>query len=93
MSGKFLKPAAIADVIKSRERTNSIRKREGLMQHPVRFYVCGCSDECCGGWHSILTDYTIPTADQCVEILREHNNARKSRKRGQKRAAAPGSPS
>lgn len=78
MSGKYLKPGAIVDVIKSQERTNAIQKRNGLTQQPVRFTPCGCPDPDCGGWHTIVMDRTAPTADECIEILREDNMARKS---------------
>lgn len=84
MAGKFLKPEALADFKKSREHTLSRQKREGLEQHPVRFYVCGCSDVGCAGWHSILTDHTVPTAEECEQIIRNDNQ---TRKRGKKPSA------
>lgn len=68
--GKFLERGAIVDVIKSQERTNAIQKREGLSNHPVRFTVCGCPDPKYGGWHTIVTDRQIPTADECEALLR-----------------------
>lgn len=70
MPGKFLKRGAIVDVIKSQERTNAIQKRDGLSKHPVRFTVCGCPDPNCGGWHTIVTDRQVPTADECDALLR-----------------------
>jgi len=70
MPGKFLKRGAIIDVIKSRERTNAIQKRDGLTRHPVRFTVCGCPDPNCGGWHTIVTDRQVPSADECDALLR-----------------------
>ena len=70
MPGKFLKRGAIVDVIKSQERTNAMQKRDGLSKHPVRFTVCGCPDPNCGGWHTIVTDRQVPTADECEVLLR-----------------------
>ena len=40
MSHPFLGRSAIVDIIKSKERTNAIQKREGLTDRPVRFTVC-----------------------------------------------------
>jgi hypothetical protein len=81
MSNPFLGRAAIVDIIKSRERTNAIQKREGLTEHPVRFTVCGCSDPHCGGWHTIETDRKVPTQDECAQILQADSSARKRAKR------------
>jgi hypothetical protein len=77
MVGKFLKRGALVDVKKSAERTNAKVKREGLAQHPVRFTTCGCPDPNCGGWHTIITDRTIPSAEDCIEIIKNDNQARK----------------
>jgi hypothetical protein len=77
MAGKFLKPEALADFKASQAHTHAKQKREGLTQHPVRFYLCGCSDVGCAGWHSIDTHHTIPTAEECAEIIRKDNQARK----------------
>ena len=77
MAGKFLEHGALVDVKKSEERTNALQKREGLTHHPVRFTTCGCPDPNCGGWHTILTDRTIPTPKECDEILMRDNEARK----------------
>ena len=77
MSNPFLGRAAIVDIIKSRERTNAIQKREGLTEHPVRFTVCGCPDPNCGGWHTIETDRKVPTPDECAQILQADSSARK----------------
>lgn len=68
---------AIIDTIKSEERTNSIQKREGLTNHPVRATVCQCSDPNCGAWHDILTDRALPTSEECDEILKQHNKENK----------------
>lgn len=81
MSNPFLGRAAIVDIIKSCERTNAIQKREGLTEHPVRFTVCGCPDPNCGGWHTIETDRQVPTSDECVQILKADNAARKRMRR------------
>ncbi len=81
MTGKFLKRGAIVDVIKSGERTNAIQKRDGLSGHPVRFTTCGCPDPDCGGWHTIDLERTRPTAEDCDEIIRADNKARKEAKR------------
>ena len=77
MTGKFLVRAAIVDLIKSEERTNSLQKRDGLTKHPVRTTKCGCSTPECGGWHNILTDRTIPTAEEADSILKEEKARRK----------------
>lgn len=80
MSRPFLSRSAIADVIKSQERTNAIQKRDGLTGHPIRFTVCGCPDPNCGGWHTIKTSATIPTAEECAAIIKTDNALRKGRK-------------
>ena len=77
MSGKFMRRGAIIDTIKSEERTNSIQKREDLINHPVHTTVCQCPDPNCGAWHEILTDRTLPTEKDCVEILIKHNQEKK----------------
>lgn len=77
MTGKFLRRGAIVDLIKSKERTNATQKRDGLTTHPVRTTVCGCPDPSCGGWHRIITELTVPTADECVSILKEEKLNRK----------------
>jgi len=38
---KYLDRSAIIDAIKSEHRINSIRKRLRMMDHPIRFTVCG----------------------------------------------------
>ena len=80
MAGKFLKRGALVDIQKSEERTNAQAKREGLDQHPVRLTVCGCPDPNCGGWHTIVTDRVLPSAQGCVDIIKEANHARKRSK-------------
>lgn len=80
MSRPFLGRAAIVDIIKSKERTNAIQKREGLTDHPVRFTVCGCSDPTCGGWHTVETERTVPSNEECDAIIKADNVARKSKK-------------
>ena len=83
MAGKFLRPGAIADTVPSEQRTNAIRKRNGLTRHPVDVTSCGCPDPNCGAWHTIRTERIIPTADECSTLLTKHNKARKSvKKRG-----------
>lgn len=77
MTGKFLVRAAIVDLIKSRGRTNSIQKRDGLTAHLIRATKCGRSTPECGGWHSILTERTIPTAEECDSILKAKKARRK----------------
>ena len=89
MSTPFLGPGAITDIVKSKERTNSIQKREGLTEHPVTFTVCGCPDPNCGGWHTIETDRKIPSADECKAILKADNKARKKKKRKLKMVVPP----
>jgi hypothetical protein len=77
MSHPFLGRSAIVDIIKSKERTNARQKREGLTEHPVRFTVCGCPDPTCGGWHTIETNRKAPSQEECIEILKADNSARK----------------
>ena len=77
MAGKFLPRGALVDLIKSRERTNAIQRRDGLTQHPVRTTVCGCPDPNCGGWHRIITEVTIPAPDDCKSILKMEKAKRK----------------
>lgn len=77
MSSPFLGRTAIVDIIKSRERTNAIQKREGLLDHPVRFTVCGCPDPKCGGWHTIETDRKAPTAEECQRLIKADKVKRK----------------
>lgn len=78
MAGKFLKPAALVDTLRSEQRTNAIQKRNGLTQHPVTVTSCGCPDPACGCWHTIRTDRVIPTAKECQQILKNHNQTKKS---------------
>ena len=77
MASKFLPRGALIDLKKSEERTNALRKREGLERHPVRLVVCGCPDPNCGGWHTILTDRLIPAPEECRVLLGQHNKLRK----------------
>lgn len=81
MSGKFLRRGAIIDLLKSQERTNAQQKRNGLTMHPVRATSCGCPDPDCGGWHTIITDRTIPTEAECEAIIKANNKIRKDKKR------------
>jgi len=80
MAEEFLGPGALADIRRSEEHTNSIQRREGLTQHPVRLVICGCPDPNCGGWHVIERDRLIPTAAQCAEIIAQDNKVRKRAK-------------
>jgi hypothetical protein len=77
MSHPFLGRSAIVDIIKSKERTNAIQKREGLTDRPVRFTVCGCPDPNCGGWHTIEADRKIPSSKECTAVIKADNMARK----------------
>jgi hypothetical protein len=81
MAGKFLRPGAIADTFRSEQRTNSIRKRSGLTMHPVQVTSCGCPDPDCGAWHTILTERTIPTTQECVALIADDNKTRKIHKK------------
>jgi hypothetical protein len=72
MSRPLLGRSAIVDTIESKERTNAIQKREGLTEHPVRFSVCG--------WHTIETNRKVPSQDECAEMLKADNSARKIKK-------------
>ena len=77
MAGKFLQRGAIIDTIKSEQRTNAIQKRNGLSQHPVTVTSCGCPDPNCGAWHTIRTERTSPTIEECRVLLTEHSRVRK----------------
>lgn len=81
MAGKFLTRNAIIDLKKSEERTAAIQKRAGLTMHPIQATVCGYPDPKCGGWHEIRTERTIPTEQECKEIIKADNQARKSSKK------------
>jgi hypothetical protein len=84
MAGKFLKPGAIVDTIRSEQRTNAIRKRSGLTKHPVQVTSCGCPDPNCGAWHTVITERTIPTTTECIALIADDNQTRKSKKERQK---------
>jgi hypothetical protein len=86
MAGKFLKRAAIVDLVKSEQRTNAIRKRAGLGNRPITAVVCGCPDPSCGGWHDIRADRTIPTAEEAKQTLAEGQKSRKASKRWVKKS-------
>jgi hypothetical protein len=81
MAGQYLRRGAIIDIIKSKEKTNAIQKREGLMNHPVDFTVCGCPDRNCGGWHTILIKRNLPTVEECLTLLKTNNKMRKAAKK------------
>ncbi len=78
MAGKFLRRGAIIDTIKSEQRTIAIQKRSGLSQHPVTVTSCGCPDPNCGAWHTIRTERTIPTTEECCTLLSEDSRVRKT---------------
>jgi hypothetical protein len=78
MAGKFLKPGAIVDTIRSEQRTNAIRKRKGLTKHPVQVTSCGCPDPNCGAWHTVITERTIPTVAECFTLIADANKTRKT---------------
>jgi hypothetical protein len=80
MSKPFLGRAAIIDVIKGRERTNAMQKREGLTDHPVRFTICGCPSPNCAGWHTVEMDRRVPSPEECAQIIRTHNALRRRKK-------------
>ena len=84
MAGKFLSRDAIIDTVKSEERTNAIRKRNGLERHPIRAFSCGCPDLGCGAFHTIDKDAIIPTPSECTARLLEDNRRRRSEKRYRK---------
>ena len=79
MAGKFMRRNAIIDTIKSEERTNAFQKREGLTQHPVHATVCQCPDPNCGAWHEIITERTLPTEEECEEIIKKNNKNKKQK--------------
>ncbi|MDT4330687.1 hypothetical protein ACQE3E_00140 [Methylomonas sp. MED-D] len=80
MSRPFLGRSAIVDIIEDEERTNAVQKRKGLMNHPVRFTVCGYPDPNRGGWHNINADRTVPSSGECEALLKADNVASKSKK-------------
>lgn len=84
MAGKFLKRDAIIDSVKSEHRTNAIRKRGGLEQHPISAHSCGCPDPACGAFHVIRTERLIPTAEEADAALAADNAARKPPKQPQR---------
>ena len=81
MVGQFLRSGEIADLKRGLDRTNSKRKREGLLQHPTRAVVCGCPDPDCGGWHTIDLARKILTPEEGVAELKAHSRHRKATKR------------
>ena len=89
MAGKFLRRGAIIDSVKSEHRTNAIRKRKGLIRHPIRAYSCGCPDPNCGAFHLIRTEITIPTPDECAALLAQDNRIRKPSRAGMQKKGGP----
>ncbi len=79
MAGPFLKDKELYDLKKSKERTNALRKRERKEQFHVDTVVCGCPNPTCGGWHQIRESRPLPTEDECAEILKSHNRAKKNK--------------
>ena len=79
MVGKYMRRGAIIDTIKSEERTNAIQKRQGT-RHPVRVTVCGCPDQNCGAWHTIIEDRVLPAADEAALTLKSTKAVRTSKK-------------
>lgn len=84
MAGKYLGRGAIIDTVKSEHRTNAIRKRKGLVRHPISAHSCGCTDPNCGAFHLIRTERTIPTCEECGKLLKANNKVRKQTKRSGK---------
>ena len=78
MAGKFLKRDAIIDTVKSEQRMNARRKRTGMTKHPVRVTSCGCPDPNCGAFHMIITERTIPTAEECEARIANANQTKKA---------------
>jgi hypothetical protein len=81
MVGQFLTRSEIGDLSRELDKTNSLKKRTGLQQHPSRATVCGCPDRRCGGWHVIDTSRLIPTDDEADARLKQHSKSRKRIKR------------
>ena len=84
MAGKFLKPGAIADTVRSEQRMNAVRKRTGKTKHPVQVTSCGCPDPNCGAWHTIVTERTIPTKEECADLVINDNKTRNAEKKRRK---------
>ena len=88
MAGKLMGRDAIIDLVKSEHRANARRRREGLTRHPIVGFACGCPDPNCGGWHAVVTERTIPTADEADAALAADKAVRKASKRVRKANAA-----
>ena len=88
MAGKLMGRDAIIDLVKSEHRANACRRREGLTQHPIVGFACGCPDPNCGGWHAIVTERTIPTAAEADATLATNKATRKASERVQRANAA-----
>jgi len=80
MAGKFLRRGAIIDTVKSEQRNNAVQNRNGLKKHPARVTSCGCPDPNCGASHTILPERTIPTDEQCRQLLMKDKKSRKYRR-------------
>ena len=82
MAGQFLSRCAIVDTLASERAANAVRRRRGLSRHPITATVCGCPDPCCGAFHTIREDRSIPTAEEADATL----HAEKARRRAASRA-------
>jgi hypothetical protein len=80
MAGKFMRRAAIVDLVTAEHRVNAIRKRNAQDSHPLRAFKCECPDDNCGGTYIIDTQRTIPTTQECEQLLDKDKKARKHRK-------------
>jgi hypothetical protein len=90
MAGKYLSRDAIIDTVKGEQRMNAIRRRKGLMKHPVRTVSCGCPDPACGAFHVVVPERTIPSPEECSALLAFDNQSRQRcqrRKTGTPKAA------
>jgi hypothetical protein len=80
MAGKFMRRTAIVDLVTAEHRVNAVRKRKGLLKHPLRSFKCECNDDNCGGTYLIDTARTIPTEAEARALLVKKKRSRKSRR-------------
>jgi len=57
---------------------NARRKRNGMTNHPVGVFSCGCPDFNCGAFHKIIEERTIPSVEECAALIANDNRVRKS---------------
>jgi hypothetical protein len=78
---KFLSDKGMQDSILQERRYNAHRRREGLLKHPTRTIVCGCSSQNCGAFYCTVEHIIIPTPEECKKHLTDDNKKRKPPKK------------